>query len=205
MLLVLERLSPAERAAFVLHDVFQFSFEEMATIVDKTPAACRQLASRARRHVRREASPARFTVDPDDLSRVVDRFIAAATAGDRDALLQVLDPNVVGHTDAGGILPAPRGLIVGRDRVARSLVQFLRSFRIRLAPIPVNGGPGALAYQDGRLLAVIGLAIREERIVQIHGMANPFKLAYAASLVGAETIPPAGEQRTPGNGNPPSP
>jgi hypothetical protein len=78
-----------------------------------------------------------------------------ATAGDLDALLEMLDPNVVGHTDAGGLLPASRGLIVGRDRVARSL-------RIRLAPIPVNGEPGALAYQDGRLLAVIGVAIRED-------------------------------------------
>jgi RNA polymerase sigma factor (sigma-70 family) len=88
MLLVLERLSPAERAAFVLHDVFQFSFEDVAKIVERTPAACRQLASRARRHVRAEASPARFHVDPADLSRVADRFIAAASSGDLNALMQ---------------------------------------------------------------------------------------------------------------------
>lgn len=190
MLLVLERLSPAERATFVLHDVFQFSFEEVAAIVGRTPAACRQLASRARRHVRAEASPARFRVDPDDLSRVADRFIAAATNGDLAALMQVLDPDVVGHTDSGGFVPAPRRPIVGRDRVAPRLLQFLQAFRITLVPMPVNGEPGALAYQDERLIAVIALSIRNGLIDHIHAIANPYKLAYAASLLEAQTGPP---------------
>ena len=190
MLLVLERLSPAERAVFVLHDVFRFSFEEVAAIVGRTPAACRQLASRARRHVRAEASPARFRVDPADLARVANRFIAAASNGDLEALMEVLDPNVVGHTDSGGVVAAPLRPIVGRDRVAPRLLRFLRAFRVRLVPMPVNGEPGVLAYQEDRLLAVIALSIRDGLIDRIHAIANPSKLAYVASLLDARTVPP---------------
>src|SRR5439155_8911186 len=90
LLVVLERLSPAERAAFVLHDVFGFSFEAVGTIVGRSPAAARQLASRARRHVEAETSPARFEVDPLELRRAAERFIGAASSGDLDALLEVL-------------------------------------------------------------------------------------------------------------------
>jgi RNA polymerase sigma-70 factor (ECF subfamily) len=190
MLLVLERLSPAERAAFVLHDVFQFSFEEVASIVGRTPAACRQLASRARRHVQAETSPARFKVDPADLSRVADRFIAAASSGDLDALMQVLDPNVVGHADSGGFVPGPRQPTVGRENVAHRFVQFLQGYRIALVPMPVNGEPGMLAFQDGFLGAVIALSYRDGLIAHIHAVSNPYKLAYAASVIGAEIRPP---------------
>jgi RNA polymerase sigma-70 factor (ECF subfamily) len=206
MLIVLERLSPAERAAFVLHDVFQFSFEEVAAIVGRTPAACRQLASRARRHVRAETSPARFHVDSADLARVADRFIAAASSGDLEALMQVLDPNVVGHTDSGGVVPAPLGPAVGRRHVAQRFLGFLRAFRVTLVPMPVNGEPGALAYQDDRLMAVISLSIRDGLVDQIHAIANPYKLAYAASLLEAQTIPPTAtapaSSPEPSNGSP---
>jgi RNA polymerase sigma-70 factor (ECF subfamily) len=192
MLLVLERLTPAERAAFVLHDVFQFSFDEVATIVGRTPAACRQLASRARRQVRAEASPARFQVDPADLARVADRFIAAASTGDLQSLMQVLDPNVVGHADSGGVVPAARRPLVGRRNVARGLVGFFQRFQVTLVPIPVNGEPGVLAYKDGELSAVIALTYRDGLIDNIHAIVNPYKLAYAASLLGAQTaLPPA--------------
>ena len=192
MLLVLERLSPAERAAFVLHDVFQFSFEEVGTIVGRTPAACRQLASRARRHVRAETSPARFQVDPADLARVADRFIAAASNGDLEGLMHVLDPNVVGHVDSGGVVPASRRPTVGQSNVARALLGFLRNFHVTLVAIPVNGEPGVLAYQDDRLMAVIALSFRDGLIDHLHSIANPYKLAYAASLLDARTVlPPA--------------
>ncbi len=183
MLLVLERLSPAERATFVLHDVFQFSFEEVASIVGRTPAACRQLASRARRHVWAETSPARFAVDPADLERIADRFIAAASNGDLQGLMAVLDPSVVGHADSGGLVPAARRPIVGRSNVARGLLGFLQKFQVRLVPIPVNGEPGVLAYQDGQLNAVIALSFRNGLIDHLHVIANPYKLAYAASLL----------------------
>jgi RNA polymerase sigma-70 factor (ECF subfamily) len=191
MLLVLERLSPAERAAFVLHDVFQFSFEEVAGIVGRTPAACRQLASRARRHVQAETSPARFQVDPADLSRVADGFIAAASAGDLNALMQVLDPDVIGHADSGGFVAAPRQPVMGRDIVARQILQFLHNARVTLVPMPVNGEPGILGYQDGYLAAVIAFSYRDGRIAQIHVVSNPYKLAYAASLLSAQVRPVA--------------
>ena len=187
MLLVLERLSPAERAAFVLHDVFQFSFEEVAEIVGRTPAACRKLASRARRHVRAETSPARFQVDPVDLARVADRFIAAASNGDLQALMQVLDPNVVGHADSGGLVPASRRVTIGRQAVAQRMLQFIKAARVSLMPMPVNGEPGVLFYQDDRLIGVISLSFRDGLITHLHGIVNPYKLAYAASLLGART------------------
>jgi len=199
LLIVLERLSPAERAAFVLHDVFQFSFEDVASIIGRTPAACRQLASRARRQVRAETSPARFRVDPADVQRVAERFVTAASSGDARALMQVLDPNVVGHVDSGGLVPAQRRPVVGRHRVATQFVAFLRARRVTLVPMPVNGESGALLYQDGRLIGVIALSVREGLIDHIHAIANPVKLAYAASLLGVSTI--AGESPSSSVGN----
>jgi RNA polymerase sigma-70 factor (ECF subfamily) len=188
MMLVLERLSPAERAAFILHDVFQFSFDEVAEIVGRTPSACRQLASRARRHVQEDASPARFIANPEEVERIADRFIAAASTGDLQSLMQVLDPNVVGHTDSGGVVPSPRGLVVGREKVAPLFIQFVRILGVTLKPMNVNGEPGLLAFKNDRLLSVIGLEIRDGLIVHLHGMANPYKLAYAASLLDIETV-----------------
>jgi RNA polymerase sigma-70 factor, ECF subfamily len=189
LLVVLERLSPAERAAFVLHDVFQFSFDDIATIVDRSPAACRQLASRARRHVQAETSPARFTVDPSELQRVTDQFISAATHGDMDALMQVLDPNVVTVSDSGGFVPAARQPIVGREPIVKSLTTFLTKFNVTLVPMPVNGEPGALVYRDGQLAVVVAFTVRDGKITQIHAIANPYKLAYVKSLLDAPTTP----------------
>jgi RNA polymerase sigma-70 factor (ECF subfamily) len=191
MLLVLERLSPAERAAFVLHDVFQFSFEEVAKIVGRTPAACRQLASRARRRVRNDADPARFTVDPTKHEEAADRFIDAASRGDLEGLMQVLDPNVFGRADSGGQVGAPRQPIVGRQKVAQLFLQFLqRAEDVEMVPMPVNGEPGVLFLQDGRLMNVIGLSFRDGLIDQIHVIVNPDKLAYAASLLDLPTFLP---------------
>jgi RNA polymerase sigma-70 factor (ECF subfamily) len=189
LLIVLAQLSPAERVAFVLHDVFQFTFEEVATIVGRSPAACRQLASRARRRVRAEPTPGRARVDPAELTRVADRFVAAASGGDLAALLRVLDPDVVGHTDSGGLVPAPRQPIVGHERVAATLLTFLRASRVTLASMPVNGEPGVLAYQDGRLVAVIALEARDGLITHLHAIANPQKLAYVSSILGVRFGP----------------
>jgi RNA polymerase sigma-70 factor (ECF subfamily) len=191
LLLVLEQLSPAERAAFVLHDVFQFTFEEVAGIVGRTPAACRQLASRARRQVRAEANPARFTVDPAELNRVTERFAAAASNGDMDALVQMLDPNVSGWADSGGIVPtsATRPL-VGRDNVMRLFRHFQADHALRLVPVMVNNEPGLLGYDGDTLTAVISLSFREGRIDKFVAVLNPHKLAYAASLVDAPTQEP---------------
>ena len=192
LLIVLERLSPAERAAFVLHDVFQFSFEAVAKIMEKSPAACRQLASRARRHVQEETSPARFDVNPADLNRVADQFIAAATSGALNALMPVLDSNVVGHADSGGLAPARRDLVTRRDVVAPPLLKVLAQRRAVLKPMPVNGEPGVVVLQDGRLPAAISLAVRDGLVIQIHAIVNPLKLAYASAAINRPLVSPSG-------------
>ena len=119
--------SPAERAAFVLHDVFGFSFEAVGSIVGRSPAACRQLASRARRRIESETSPARFDVDKGELS-VVEQFIQASAEGDMDALVQVLDRRRRGGPTRRRRPGAPREAVVGRDRVVGLLLWFLRNW-----------------------------------------------------------------------------
>lgn len=186
LLVVLERLTPAERGAFVLHDLFRFSFEDIARIVGRSPEACRQLASRARQRIRQQTGPARFDVDPAQLSRIAARFIEASSNGDLDALMEVLDADVVGWTDSGGVVAAPRKPVVGRRPVALVFLWFVRNFRVNLVPMPVNGEPGALALRDGRLVSVIALETRNGLITRIHGIANPQKIAYVASLLQAD-------------------
>ena len=185
MLVVLERLTPAERAAFVLHEVFRFSFDDVATIVGRSPEACRQLASRARRRIQEGTAPPRFHVDRAEVARLADRFIEAATNGDLDALKDVLDPDVVGWTDSGGVVGAPRSPVAGRDNVAPWFLRFMEQFGVRLAAMAVNGEPGVLVFQEDRLLAVVAFETRDERITRIHSIANPEKIAYVASMLGA--------------------
>ena len=187
MLVVLERLTPAERAAFVLHDVFRFSFDDVATIVGRTPEACRQLASRARKRIEEETGPGRFEVDRSEVGRIADRFIEASTNGDLRALMDVLDPNVVGWTDSGGVVGAPRVPVSGRENVAPRFLRFLELFAARLAPMAVNGEPGVLVFHEDRLLAVIAFETRDGLITRIHSIANPRKLAYVASLLAASS------------------
>ena len=191
LLVVLERLSAAERGAFVLHDVFGFSFEDVATILGRTPEASRQLATRARRRIGDETGPARFAVDPTELRRIADRFIEASSNGDFDALKDVLDPNVSGWTDTGGVVGAPRAAVVGRDNVARRFLVFLEQFGARLAPMPVNGEPGVLVFQGDHLLAVIAFETGDGLITRIHSIANPAKLAYVASALGQSEAEPS--------------
>jgi RNA polymerase sigma-70 factor (ECF subfamily) len=183
LLVVLERLTPAERTAFVLHDVFQFSFDAVGSIIGRSPAACRQLASRARHRIQADSGPARFTVEPAEQRRIAERFIAVASGGDLDALMQLLDPDVVGETDTGGLIPGPRQPIVGRLRVARSLLQALRAGHVTLVPMPVNGQPGAIALRDGQVAAVFALTIQDGLIKHIHAIANPYKLAYVTWML----------------------
>jgi RNA polymerase sigma-70 factor, ECF subfamily len=176
LLIVLEQLSPAERAAFVLHDVFGFSFEAIGSIVGRSPTACRQLASRARRRVQSEVSPARFEVDKVELGRIVERFIRASNDGDLQSLFEVLDPQVAGWTDTGGAARAPQRTITGRGRVAHTLITFLRGWNVTLRPMAVNGEPGAASYVGDDLLAVLAFEVRDGLIIKIHSVANPDKL-----------------------------
>ena len=186
MLVVLERLTPAERATFVLHDVFGFSFEEVAKTVGRSVEACRQLASRARKRIEDETGPARFDVDPAEVGRLADRFISAATDGDMAALMEVLDPDVVGWTDSAGLFGAPLEPLAGRERVIDQLLRFVRGYGVTLSPLPVNGEPGVLVTRGGGLFAVIALETRAGRITRLHGIANPQKLRYVASVLGVD-------------------
>jgi RNA polymerase sigma-70 factor (ECF subfamily) len=174
LLVVLEALNPAERLAFVLHDMFAVPFDEIAPIVDRSPEAARQLASRARRHVQGEApSP---DADLDTQREVVDAFLAAAREGDFEALLEVLDPDVVLRTDRGAAsIGAPR-VVRGAANVAGRALGFAR-LDIEVRPILVNGAVGTVTLRDGRPFAIAGCTIRNRRIVEMDFFADRERLS----------------------------
>jgi RNA polymerase sigma-70 factor (ECF subfamily) len=182
LLVVLETLSPAERTVFVLHDVFGYDFEEVARIVDRSPAACRQLASRARRHVRQRRP--RFSASAAEQRRVVTAFLDASTRGDLAALVQLLDPSVVFRADGGDKVPAAGRPVTGAERVARVLLAGGTWYRGMTArPAWVNGGPGALVVHEGRMIGLVGVTVAEGRITEIDVVVNPDKLAAAGRLI----------------------
>ncbi len=174
LLVILETLTPAERLAFVLHDMFGVSFEEIAPIVDRTPAAARQLASRGRRQVR-GAAP-----EPDsDLRRqreIVDAFLAASRAGDFEGLLAVLDPDVVFRIDAGQISALARPPVVGARAVAEQIVSRGTRFAPHARPALVNGAAGAVVGRDERPFAVVGFTVAGGRITAIDLIIDEEKL-----------------------------
>jgi RNA polymerase sigma factor (sigma-70 family) len=176
LLVVLETLTPAERLAFVLHDIFDVPFAEIAPIVDRSTAATRQLASRARRRVKGGAP-----VPDADLARqrkVVDAFIAATRAGDFDALLAVLDPDVVLRADAGAMGAGFSRVVRGARVVAGQALGFSRRQAPIARPALVNGAAGVVATMpDGRTLSVMGITVTNDRIVEIDILADPQRLA----------------------------
>lgn len=180
MHVVLESLSPAERTAFVLHEVFGLGFPEVAQAIRRTPAACRQLASRARRHVRQRAP--RFEVDAAEHRKVVAAFATASQGLDLDGLLAVLDPGVVLLSDGGGRVSAARNPVCGADKVARFLVGVRQRFAAEttLAPATVNGRPGLLRHRGGEASAVFGFTVVDGRITEIGIVMNPEKLRSLA-------------------------
>ena len=173
LLVVLETLQPAERLAFVLHDVFGVAFDEIAPLVERTPAAARQLASRARRRVRAEApDPA---ADVAVQRRLVDAFLAAARAGDFEALLRVLDPDVVFRGDGGGHGFLARPPIRGAAEVARQASSFGRRFAGYARPAIVNGSAGLVVDAPGLPRMVGAFTIRDGRIAAIAMNGDPAK------------------------------
>jgi RNA polymerase sigma-70 factor (ECF subfamily) len=182
LLFVLERLSPAERTAFILHDVFGYAFDEVAEVVGRTPAAARQLASRARRHVVEQRPRQSGTAAQQ--RRAVEAFAVAAEGGDLDALLAVLDPDVVMRSDGGGQVRAARRALVGADRVSRALVALARKFagrsEARLAD--VNGLPGiVMADREDGGISVLAFTVDRGRITTIHIQRNPQKLGHVTA------------------------
>jgi RNA polymerase sigma-70 factor (ECF subfamily) len=184
LLTVLETLSPAERAVYVLHEAFGVPLSEVAEIVGRSAAATRQLATRARRHV--QAHQPRFDSDPDEQTRLVAAFQAACETGDLDALARLLDENVVFRTDGGGVVTAAREPIVGHARVLRAVAAAVRAAPDLLArPATINGQPGLVARYQGRAI-VFAFVVESGRITQIDVVANPAKLARLAVPGGAD-------------------
>src|SRR5438105_7726901 len=178
-LIVLERMSPAERVVSVLHDVFEFPFEKVATIVGRSPAACRQLASRARRWIKDEAGSARFPMNPEEQTRVIDAFIAACSTGEITALLPLLDPAVIGWADVGRTLPSVNEPTVGAHRVAEGVMRFFRpGSGTTLEARTANGEPGIIALRNGAVFAVLALSVQQGLITRLYAQADPRKLAH---------------------------
>jgi RNA polymerase sigma factor (sigma-70 family) len=173
MLVVLESLTPAERVAFVLHDVFAVPFDEIAPIVGRTPTAARQLASRARRRVQGAPVP---DVELDGQWAVADAFLAASRAGDFDRLIAILDPDVVVRSDGGVARPGLVSLVRGAQAVAGQAMAF-RRFAESATRVLVNGIPGGVAWApDGTPFAVVAVTVRGGRIVAIDVLADPDRL-----------------------------
>jgi len=173
LLVVLDTLTPAERLAFVLHDTFAVPFEEVAALLERSPAATRQLASRARRRVRQVAPVA--GADRTGQRAVVDAFLAAARDGDFDALLGVLDPDVVVRADQGPVPAGASRVVRGARAAASQALAF--SERARLArPVLVNGADGLVVATNGRTLSVMGFTVARGRIVEIDILTDPERL-----------------------------
>ena len=173
LLVVLDTLAPAERLAFVLHDLFALSFEEIAPIVERSPVAARQLASRARRRV--QGQP---TVPDADINRqreVVDAFLAAVREGDFDALLELLDPDVVLRADTGALPSGASREMRGAQAVAEGARTFARLARLA-RPALVNGAAGFIVAQRGHPVSVAGFTVRNGKIVEIDRLADPERL-----------------------------
>ena len=190
LMMALERLSPLERAAFVLHDVFGLGFDEVAEAIGRDAPACRQLASRARQHVR-EARP-RFPVPEDRARDIAGAFFTAARDGEIGALKDLLAGDVVTYTDGGGKRRAAINPIRGRDRVARFFAGMARKFGVEntatLYVGPINGLPGTVTVEPSGDLQTTAVEIEGDRIVAIYITRNPDKLrhigAAAARMAG---------------------
>jgi RNA polymerase sigma-70 factor (ECF subfamily) len=173
LLVVLETLAPAERLAFVLHDMFAVPFDQIAPIVDRSPEAARQLASRARRRVRGSAPVG--DADLDRQRTVVEAFLAAAREGDFDALLAVLDPDVVLRADSGPGLPGATVEVRGAVEVASRAQSYARLDLVNRAVL-INGAYGMVAYRNGEPFSVGGVTVRGGRIVEMDILADPERL-----------------------------
>jgi RNA polymerase sigma-70 factor, ECF subfamily len=186
---VMGRLTPAERTAFVLHDVFGFSFDDVGAVVGRSPAASRQLATRARKRIHADAGEARFTVESAEHRRVTDAFIAATSTGDLDGLVAVLDPEASGHGDLG--VPVGQTVdipgigtvrqtppVTGGKAVARIALRYLGpDSSTTLLSLPTGDEPTLIALRGGRIMATVTLTVRDGRIIHLHSVGDPAKLA----------------------------
>jgi RNA polymerase sigma-70 factor (ECF subfamily) len=182
LLLALDRLSPLERAAFLLHDVFDTPFPEIARILDRTEAGCRQLAARARRAIKDDAAPP--PVAPESHERLLAAFAEAVTSGDVSRLAALLRADVIALTDGGGRKRAALRPIHGADRVARFFIGLAKKLaasgtNVRFEPATINGKTGALLFLDGELDQAMSCAFDGDRIAAFYMVRNPDKLRWA--------------------------
>jgi RNA polymerase sigma-70 factor, ECF subfamily len=188
LLLALDRLSPLERAAFLLHDVFDIQFVEVAQMIDRTEVACRQLATRARRAVR-EARPAP-PAPPDNHARLLSAFGEAVVSGDVSRLAGMLREDAIALTDGGGRKTAALNPIRGADKIARFFVSLAAKNtdrNVRIEPTVINGILGALIYIDGKVDHSVSMAIDGERIAAIYIVRNPDKLRHVPDRINQPT------------------
>jgi RNA polymerase sigma-70 factor (ECF subfamily) len=184
-LVLLESLSPVERAVFLLREVFGYGYDEIARVVDKSEDNCRQIAVRARRQV--DAKKPRFEASRQRKEELAQRFFAAAAEGDAEGLLGLLAADVVAYGDGGGKGPAFPRPVFGRDRVARLFAAFrarAEEFRVTsLQPATINGQPGAVFFDpDGHPIVVVSLDIAEDQVQAIRAVSNPDKLSHLHGL-----------------------
>lgn len=183
LMLALERLSPLERAAFLLHDVFDVEFAQVASILDRSEAACRQLAARARTHVK-ESRP-RFTAAPEDAERLASAFLVAARTGDAETLTRLLAEDAVLRSDGGGKRLAALRPILGRDKITRFFVGISKKIRdpagYRFAPARINGVPGFLITEPDGSVQTIAVETRDGLVTAVYIVANPDKVRHLAS------------------------
>lgn len=184
LLVLLERLSPAERTSFVLHEVFGLPFGEVAAVVGRSPAAARQLASRAREHVRRGRP--RFPPTVAQQRDLVAAFAAACRQGNLERLVSLLDPGVVWRADSGGKVPTAHPAERGAEQVARVLLAFARRPPRSIRLVTVNGAPGLVLRDADGMLTVLAITVDASRIVALDAIRNPDKLA---AVPDAGTIP----------------
>ena len=185
-LVLLERLTPIERAVFLLRDVFEYDYAEIAQILAKDPAHCRQILHRARQHVAELRT--RFEVSPQDHDRLLTEFLQAASTGDLDHLVSILSTDAILHSDGGGKGPAVPNLVHGSVNVARAILgasQKLVPRNLVNRIVRINGVPGLVSYQGGQPYAVLTLEIAHGRIKTIYIISNKDKLAHLPALPSA--------------------
>ncbi len=177
LLVVLQRLSPAERVVFVLHDIFQMPFGTVAQTVGRTPQACRQLATRARQKITVEHGSTRFEIPSAEHRLVTERFIAACANGDLDGLLAVLAPDAWGDVDQGPAAARRHVLVTGADRVGRNVLRFWGP-GMTLVSMPAGAQPAALGFAGRELAGILAFTMRAGQIQSVHVITDPAKLSF---------------------------
>ena len=175
-MVLLERLAPAERAAFLLHDVFDCDYPEIARVLRKSEAACRQVVHRARERVRRDRR--RFQAGEEDRRRLIEKFMEASKAGDEATLLSLFAEDATLTSDGGGVVPAARKVVTGRRRIVRLFIVVARKLggRLSQAVLPINGEPGLVTFVDGAPFSATSFETDGRSILALYSILNPEKL-----------------------------